>query len=408
MMSGMNNQSFTSRGPLAPAAAFLAILLMTAAVVIATFSANVSEAATTPAQQSAGWHATCTTASTGVCSITNTTGVNPDSVTLTTRMFVTVYVKTSTATTITVQALKVNTTAAYVGVLNFDVHVDYTPAGPTTPPTTPTTTPPTTAPTTPPTTPPTTGPTGSYPDAGSTGVPAGTTLTAYTGPDTVPAGTTIDSKDISTCLSIGGAGVTIKNSKVHGACGYVIDNYGHSGTPLTIVDSEIYCTGNGGTAIGEENVVTARVNVHGCENGYDINKDFTVQDSYIHDLYQSSEAHSDGAQVSDGGSNIKFLHNRIYAGGNYNGTVVNGTSAIITPRASVGGASNVTIDGNLMAGGAYTLYCVQSGKGTNFVVTNNRFSTIWASKGGVYGPWTDCDDETHSGNAMYESGQPLD
>lgn len=358
-----------------------------------------AQAATTPpAQQAAGWHATCTTNSSGVCSIANTTGVNPDAVTITVRQSVTGYVRTSTATTISLQFLQQAKTAAFVGAVSFDVHVDYTPVSPTT---VPTTTPATTSPT----------PAG-FPDASTTGVPAGTALTAYTGPETVPANTVIDGKDVHGCLVIGGTGVVIRNSKIHGDCFYVIDNYAHPGTPLTVQDSEVFCDRNGaamsGTGIGEEDVTAVRVDVHSCENGFDINHAFTVQDSYVHDLFQSDQAHSDGAQVSDAGHDVKFLHNRIYSGGSYNGTIVNGTSSIITPRASVGGASNVTIDGNLFSGGAYSLYCVQAGPGTNFRVTNNRFSTLWASKGGVFGPWTDCEDETHSGNAWYESGQPLD
>jgi len=222
---------------------------------------------------------------------------------------------------------------------------------------------------------------------------------------TVPAGATIDGKDVHGCLVIGGAGVTIKNSKVHGDCAYVIDNIGHPGTAVSIVDSEVFCdpTANG-TAIGEEDVSLLRVNVHSCENGLDVNTRFTVKDSYVHDLYQSEAAHTDGAQVWAGAQNLTFQHNTMFG----SGPDGDGTSSIILPHAPAGGAKDVLIDGNLFGGGAYSLYCVQDGPGTNVVVTNNRFTTRWEAKGGAYGPWTDCEDETHSGNAWLETGKPID
>ena len=42
------------------------------------------------------------------------------------------------------------------------------------------------------------------------------------------------------------------------------------------------------------------MNVHGCENGLDINQNITVEDSYIHDLYNPGSAHTDGAQLASG------------------------------------------------------------------------------------------------------------
>ncbi len=72
----------------------------------------------------------------------------------------------------------------------------------------------------------------------------------------------------------------------------------YSGTPLLLEDTEIDCKNTNGTAIGEANVTARRLNIHGCENGFDINQNITVQDSYIHDLYNSAAAHTDGIQLS--------------------------------------------------------------------------------------------------------------
>ena len=42
------------------------------------------------------------------------------------------------------------------------------------------------------------------------------------------------------------------------------------------------------------------MNIHGCENGLDIDQNITVEDSYIHDLYNGAEAHTDGIQFASG------------------------------------------------------------------------------------------------------------
>ena len=111
-------------------------------------------------------------------------------------------------------------------------------------------------------------------------------------------------------------------------------------------------------------------------------------------------AHTDGAQITPVGRDVSFIHNTIYSN--------DGTSAIITPLASTGIVTNVLIKDNLLAGGAYTLYCQQSGSGNDYRVIGNHFSTIFYPKVGAYGPWTDCEDETEvSGNVYHETGEPL-
>jgi hypothetical protein len=274
-----------------------------------------------------------------------------------------------------------------------------------------------------------------YPDATCTGVPAGITLTAYTGANPITtAGTVVDGKRITSCLEVAAGGVVIKNSYItcansgplscsdQGACG-------RSATPLLVQDSEIDCTGNGatgivgqGTAITEANFTLRRVDLHGCENGLDINQGVDVEDSYFHDLYNDPTvpppdgAHADGIQFAGGhwnGSawdnaslNVTIKHNTIYGmGWKSNGTGFGfGTSAIITNR---GGDTNILIQDNLLAGGAVALYCEQGAKGINYRVINNHFSTKFGPNVGAYGPSTDCSDETQSGNVIHETGQAI-
>jgi hypothetical protein len=98
--------------------------------------------------------------------------------------------------------------------------------------------------------------------------------------------------------------------------------------------------------------------------------------------------------------NITVRHSTIYAidsSGSF------GTSALITDLPA---HTNVLIENNLLAGGAYTLYCAE-GKGINYRVLNNHFSTRFKSTVGFYGPSRECADETQSGNVIHETGQPL-
>jgi hypothetical protein len=252
-----------------------------------------------------------------------------------------------------------------------------------------------------------------FPNASNTGVPAGTALTAYTGPSRISTpGTVIEGKTMG-CVRVTAPGVVIRKSKISCGGGYAVlsadGDYG--GTPLRIEDSEVDCKMSGGTALGEASITARRLNIHACENGGDINQSFDVQDSYVHDLYQSASAHPDGFQFASGhfengarkaGSrNVTIKHNTIYATRD-DGTI--GNAAIISNR---GGDTNVLIQGNLLAGGGYTLYCEQDARGSNYRVLDNAFSRRFSHKIGFYGPSTDCSDETQSGNYIYETGRPL-
>jgi hypothetical protein len=239
-----------------------------------------------------------------------------------------------------------------------------------------------------------------FPDGSNTGVPAGINLTVVSGDMTITkAGTVVDGKDIRGCVSVRAAGVLIRNSKITCPRSYVVSSFADSytGTGLLIEDSEVSCGNGPGTALGDTNITARRVNVHGCENGADVDINFTLEDSYVHDLWAENDAHADGVQLPIG-NDVTIRHNRIEAG-------LQGTSAIISPST---GTRNVIIDNNLMSGGAATLYCRAKGAGTNYQVTNNRFSRKFYPLSGAYMPWTECEDEAVvTGNVWDDTGQPL-
>jgi hypothetical protein len=280
------------------------------------------------------------------------------------------------------------------------------------PPAPPTTPPPTNAPS--PTNAPAGGPVAAgstttcplpaYPSANCTGVPAGTALRVHNGDLEIgTANTVIDALDIHGCVFVNAPGVVIRRTRVTcpgGGIASFADAYGGAG--VIVEDVEISC-GNvpGSSGMGDYNFTVRRANIHSCENGFDVDGRVTIEHSYIHDLLAydaATDPHTDGAQITPVGRDIKIVHNTIYAG--------DGTSAIITPRVSDGVVTNVLIADNLMAGGAYTLYCPVGGRGNNYRVVNNHFSTRFYPSVGAYGAWTECGDETQvSGNVIHETGR---
>lgn len=262
-----------------------------------------------------------------------------------------------------------------------------------------------------------------FPDASNTGVPAGTTLTVVNGDVTLSTANQVyDAHEVNGCITVTAPGVTISRTKVHcggfEAVGYF--DQGVQTARLTVQDSEIDCLNTPGrTAIGDTNVTALRVNIHGCENGFDLDQWDTVQDSYVHDLANDVNSHTDGIQLAHylngcptsacevtHARNITVIHNTIYGTGQFGA----GTSSMISNPV---GDENVTIQNNLMGGGAYSLYCDYQGNGTNIQVIDNRISRQFSANGGAFGPWTGCSDEVNtpgnvvSGNVWDSDGTPL-
>jgi hypothetical protein len=232
-----------------------------------------------------------------------------------------------------------------------------------------------------------------WPDATNTGVPAGVALTVINGSvNLTTPGQVLEGKDIRGCVLVQAPNVTIRRSKVTCTDGYGIGSFPeeYSGGGLLIEDVEVTCANSSATAIGYYGLVARRVNLHNCENGFDIDDRVTVVDSYIHDMRPTDTGHTDGIQLA-GGSDIVIRHNTIFN--------PDGTSAIIShPSAN----ANVTIEANLLGGGAYTLYCPRDSS-TNFRVINNRFSTLFGPNGGAYGPWDQCQKVAENRGNVWDS-----
>lgn len=242
-------------------------------------------------------------------------------------------------------------------------------------------------------------PSGGYPDASNTGVPAGTTLTAYTGPtDITVANTVIDSKTVG-CLAIRAPGVIIRNSRISsGGCYNVVQIF--SGD-VTIEDSEISCQNSNNNGLSAANAVLRRVEISGCENGINLGGPMTVEDSWIHGLVTANGAHTDGIQVNQGAGNFTIRHNTI----DQQTGISNATSCIIMWDEGDPQNHDALIDNNRLLGGgaAFTIYTPRQGPLTNVRVTNNRLTVgYFGYNGGNGSLLTD-----GSGNVNDTTGAPL-
>jgi chitodextrinase len=242
-----------------------------------------------------------------------------------------------------------------------------------------------------------------YPDASSTGVPAGTTLTTYTGSAGInTANTIIENKIINMGLVIGSNAnnVIIRNCRINVGRDYnwCIDaSNGASGTQ--ILDCELI-GGTDSTVAGSYTM--RRCNISGSTDGLKVSA-CDIQDSYIHDLYidTANDTHNDGIQCL-GTTSLTIKHNRIIMG---NGS----TSAVLLSTGSATDMRNVLIDNNLCAGGAYTIYGgYQAGadvlsRVSNITVSNNKISTVTYANGGFYGPFSSVDSPVVlTGNTWYD------
>jgi hypothetical protein len=258
---------------------------------------------------------------------------------------------------------------------------------PTTPAPQPTT--PAPAPTTP-----APAPSTGFPSAATTGVPAGTALSAYTGPCTVTAANTvIDAKTINCDLSIRAKGVTISRSVVNGTV-YADTNGSAS---FTISDSDVRIGARMGTGIGDGYFTALRVEVTGGNRSINCFIDCTVEDSYVHGQFRDATgvAHESGIRMGSG-SVIR---------GNTIGCDAPdvppdaGCSAALTGYGDFAVVQNNTIEGNLFlasTGG----YCAYGGStqdkpysaGVNSIrFLDNVFERGPGGKCGYYGPITSFD-----------------
>ena len=213
----------------------------------------------------------------------------------------------------------------------------------------------------------------------NTGVPAGTALSAYTGPLTITtAGTVIDGKDITGALIVQAKDVVIRRSRIHDDPGAVAGVYVQDSGSATITDSEIF---NFQVGITYSNWTGIRVDIHDTTfDGMKIGSNVRLEDSWVHDPRPTADAHWDGGQVQAGITNTVIHHNTIdVSGGDAN------SALFLTPDLGPSTDGPLTVTDNWLDGGSFTIAVLDGDGGKYFIsritVTGNRFG-----RGGRYGP----------------------
>jgi hypothetical protein len=241
-----------------------------------------------------------------------------------------------------------------------------------------------------------------YPDATNSGVPAGTTLrsvpaqltsgpgwsySAATATTTVTGtGAVLNGLSITGNLDVKATGVTISNDKITASGTYGISLRHAAGVTITH------------SAITGTSTTTGRVNyaiddIYGDSDGLAIrNSDISrfrvavnadaglITGNYIHDPGFLAGDHTDGIYDPEGTALLTISGNTILDS-------LGQTCAIMLQSAPGIPVANLTVTGNLLGGGGYTIYAGGAqNNSTSIKITNNRFSQQYYPASGLYGP----------------------
>jgi hypothetical protein len=267
-----------------------------------------------------------------------------------------------------------------------------------------------------------------YPDATNTGVPAGMSLRSVPGQvshgpgwhydasgwvEVDGNGAVLQGLSIPYNVDVTGSNVTIKDVRIIATA----DDFGVSlrhTHNVTVEDSEIYSTSAGVNLlpVGVKDIYGDSAgtkvlgnNIWHTSTGVQIYTGL-IEGNYIHDMGYSNGYHLNGITTNGGTDALTIEHNTVF-------NSFSQTDAISVFE-DFGVEANVLITGNLMAGGGYTVYGGQNPGGPqayNIRIVNNRFSTIYYSQAGYYGPVSDFDPtapgNVWTGNIWDTSGQPI-
>lgn len=243
-----------------------------------------------------------------------------------------------------------------------------------------------------------------FPDAGSTGVPAGTQLEPSDGLRITEDNTVIDGLHVRGSITIDADNVTIRNTLVQTDTSLYPINV-TDGTTGTLIDNvEVDNQGATGIGILLQGTATVRnANIHSAEDGIRIQEDnVVIEDSYIHDLQPYEGGHHDTIQIRSG-DNVTIRGNNLQAYVPSLDTPLNASLQI----GSLSGddpISNLQVIGNLMNGGNFTINGGRSGDTDSAHYANNRFGTDY--RYGAVGNLQDGSTWANT-NVWHDTGEPV-
>lgn len=268
-----------------------------------------------------------------------------------------------------------------------------------------------------------------YPDSSTTGVTPGSVLRKVpqqvsSGPGwhydprgwiTIDGdGVVVSNLDVRVSVEISGTGVTFRNSRVQvtGESWGVGLKHSHG---ATITGNDIYspaATGPSRLLVGIKDVYgdatgtkVLRNDISHTSSGVQTHEGL-IQGNYIHDMGFNAGDHLNGTTSNGSTVPLSIIGN----------TVLNdyGQTDAISLFQDFGREANRLIKGNLVAGGGYTIYggANAGAPGTwNIRIIGNRFSRVYFSNSGGYGPLAAWDPSgagnTFSGNVWDDSLKPV-
>jgi hypothetical protein len=214
-----------------------------------------------------------------------------------------------------------------------------------------------------------------WPDASTTGVPAGTVLQPSGSISVTVSGTVINGLDINGCVDIHANNVVIENTRIRCGRDTLVVRVFSGSTNLTVKDTELDGQNTAGACIGFDNFTMLRDDLHNCVDGVNANGNVAMEYTYVHLLSRGSATHNDTFQTI-GGAHMLLIGNNMEA---YNTTTNDLMNSAIQTGHLNKALSDVLVVGNLFDGGNYTVNAgAASTNGysiSGYVFSGNRFGT---------------------------------
>jgi hypothetical protein len=243
---------------------------------------------------------------------------------------------------------------------------------------------------------------GSWPGPSNTGVVNASVLSPSGSVRVTQNGAVVENLRITGQLTVEADNVTIRNVYIDGTASYGIKvDPETSGTlieDVTIAGRGVQDNCNIGIVYGH--FTARRVDISGCGDGIRAGSNTVFEYSWVHDMRDDADDHSDGVQ-SIGGTNIVLRGNNLEMEPGM-------TSAMILHAHLGGNLKNVLVEGNRLAGGGYTLNIKDRTQTVSNVTVRNN---VWVRNSWNFGPVlgdaaNDPSVTTWTGNT-YDNGQAL-